>query len=342
MKLSFVPFDLELKHEFNISYHSRRSTPIVLVRLEQNGLFGYGEASLPPYLPENTQTVINFLQKVKLVDINTYSDLVEAMQIIDSVDYDNTAAKAAVDIALHDLLGKLKNIGCFEFYGIKSKELPFTSFTIGIDREEIIRTKIIEAEPFKILKIKLGGRHDKEIVRTIRQMTDKQLYVDANQGWTDKNYAFDMIEWLKDQNAILIEQPMPKSNFDDTAWLKEISPLPIIADEAFQGLVDIDNVKDSYHGINIKLMKCGGIREGYLIIQRAKKLGLKIMLGCMTETSCAISAAIQLAPLVDYIDLDGNLLIKNDPFISKTIDNGRIVMPGGTGLGLELKEDIFR
>jgi L-Ala-D/L-Glu epimerase len=341
MKLKFTLYELRLKHEFNISYSSRKSTSIVLVRLEQNGVYGYGEASLPPYLLENTETVISFLQKVKIKDISNYEDAAQIIQLTDDIEKKNTAAKAAVDIALHDLLGNILKKSCSEVYGINTQTLPLTSFTIGIDKEEILKKKIVEAEPYKILKIKLGTDHDKDIVRFIRRITDKPLYVDANQGWTEKNSALEMIEWLASQNVILIEQPLPKYNLADAKWLKKKSPLPIIADEAFQRAGDLDQVNESYHGVNIKLMKCTGVREAYSIIQRAKELGMKIMLGCMTESSCAISAAIQLASLVDYADLDGNLLVANDPFVLETVKDGRLVLPKGSGLGLKLKEDIF-
>ncbi len=336
MRLSYLPYNLELKHEFRISYHSRRSTPAVLIRLEQGGLYGYGEASLPPYLTENQESVLKFLKKVYLQDIFTLDDLRTALKAVDSIEEGNSPAKAAIDIALHDLLGKLLKKSCSEIYGINPISLPFTSFTIGLDTDSVIREKLKEAEPYKILKIKLGTDRDKEIIKLIRGETDKPLYVDANQAWNNFEYALEIISWLAENNIVLIEQPMLKNNLDGSMELKENSPLPIIADESFQRFNDLDKIMNAFHGVNIKLMKCTGISEAYLIIKRARELGLRIMMGCMTETSCAISAAIQLAPLIDYADLDGNLLIGNDPFLCRTEREGQLIMPAGYGIGVNL------
>jgi L-Ala-D/L-Glu epimerase len=341
MEIEFIPYSLELKYNFNISYSSRKSTPIVLVMLKQDGVCGYGEASLPPYLPENTNSVISFLKKIELHDVSSREDVAGQIKTIDEVEPGNTAAKASIDIALHDLLGKLQEKKCSELYEIDDIQLPLTSYTIGIDTEDVLKQKIIEAEPYKILKIKLGTDHDREIVNLVRSLTDKPLYVDANQGWNERQSALELIEWLALKNVVLVEQPLSKENLEDAAWLKEKSSLPIIADEAFQRFSDLEKIKDSYEGINIKLMKCTGIMEAYRIILRAKELKLKTMLGCMTETSCAVSAAIQLSSLVDYADLDGNQLISNDPFESETVSNGRLLMPKGNGLGIKLKDDVF-
>jgi L-alanine-DL-glutamate epimerase-like enolase superfamily enzyme len=218
--------------------------------------------------------------------------------------------------------------------------LPYTSFTIGLDNKNLLKKKIKEAEEYKILKVKLGKGNDKEIIETIREVTDKPLFIDVNQGWNDKYYALDILEWMKDQNVLIAEQPFPKENYNDTFWLKDRSPIPIIADEAFQTLADIDKIKDLYTGINIKLMKCGGVNNALSILRKAKEYNLKIMLGCMTETSCAVSAAINLAGLIDYADLDGNLLITNDPFTSDTIEEGRLKLPLLPGLGIKLIEGI--
>lgn len=340
MKISFAKYFLELKHQFTISFSSRKFTPVVLVRLEQNGLFGYGEASLPPYLSEDQESVISFISKAKLNDMSSYDDLVFNLESLDQIKYDNTAAKASIDIALHDLLGKIQNKSCCEFYNLNPVQLPLTSFTIGIDSEEMIKQKIREAQESKILKVKIGTENDKEIINIIRHETDKPLYVDANQGWNKKEHAIEMIEWLNEKNVLLVEQPMPKINLRDHKWLKERSPIPIIADEAFRRLSDLDDVSESYSGINIKLMKCTGIREADKIITKAKEKGLKIMLGCMTETSCAISAAIQFSSLVDFADLDGNQLITNDPFKTKTVEDGRLVLQLRPGIGVDLINNI--
>ena len=246
----------------------------------------------------------------------------------------NTAAKASVDIALHDWIGKVEMKPLYTLWGLNPTLNPFTSFTIGIDTPDIIIEKTKQAVEFKILKVKLGSLDDKEIIQAIRSVSKQPLFIDANQGWTNKEQALRMIEWLADQNVLLIEQPMPKSQKEDMAWLKERSSLPLIADESVQRLSDIKAVAALFHGINIKLMKCTGLNEARAMITEARNLGLKIMLGCMTETSCAISAAAQIASLVDWCDLDGALLIKNDPFKGAYLNNGSIIATDLPGLGL--------
>ncbi|MCL4548717.1 MAG: dipeptide epimerase [Bacteroidetes bacterium] len=340
MKISYAKYSLELKHQFTISFSTRKFTPIVIIRLEQNGIFGYGEASLPPYLPENHESVVRFLSKVELHDLKNYGDLIDNLENINKISSADQAAKASIDIALHDLLGKIQNQSCSHIYNLNFAQLPLTSFTIGIDNEDVIKQKVSEADEFKILKIKLGTGNDKQIINMIRQLTDKPLYVDANQGWDKKEKALEIIEWLSKRNVVLVEQPMPKTNFSDTKWLTANSPLPVIADESFQRLDDLERVKETFSGINVKLMKCTGIKEAYKIIMKAKEYDLKIMLGCMTETSCGISAAIHLASLVDFADLDGNQLIKNDPFAIKTVQDGRLIASTRPGLGVDLTSAI--
>ncbi|MBI5730584.1 MAG: dipeptide epimerase, partial [Ignavibacteriales bacterium] len=211
---------------------------------------------------------------------------------------------------------------------------PYTSFTIGIDTNEIVKQKVKEAEEYKILKVKLGRETDKEMINTIRSVTDKPIIVDVNQGWKDKFLALDMINWLSENNVKLVEQPMPKTMVDDMAWLTEKSPLPTFGDESVQRIPDVVKAHGVYSGINIKLMKCTGLREAYKMLTLAKSLGMKIMLGCMTETSCGISAVSQLAPEVQWADLDGNLLIKNDPFVGTKVIDGKITLNEKPGIGL--------
>lgn len=335
MQLSYWKYELTLKHRFEISYHTRKSTPIVIVRLRQDKYEGFGEASLPPYLSETQDSVIAFLRKLKLYDINSFDELLKLDLEVANMSSADNAAKSAVNIALHDLLGKILEKPCYSFYNIKPEKLPFTSFTIGIDTPEVLVDKIKEANPYKILKVKLGTENDRTIIETIRSKTDKPLYVDVNQGWSDKNFALEFIHYLKEQNVLLIEQPFAVLNRDDSAWLSERSPLPIIADESLQTIEDIETVKGCFTGINIKLMKCGGISSAYKMIMKGRENNLKIMLGCMTESSCGISAALHLASLADYADLDGNQLIENDPFICKSVNEGRLILPEGNGLGIK-------
>lgn len=335
MKLDYYPYTIELKEQFTISINSRTTTPAVMVEVEHNGLIGYGEASLPPYLSEDQSSVISFLNKVNLASFSGLENINLILDYVDNIAEGNDAAKASVDIALHDLLGKFLDVPLHKYFGIDKRDDIYSSYTIGISDSKKIKQKVDDASEFKFLKIKLGSQNDKEIISTIRELTDKPLFIDVNQGWSDKYFALDMISWLAGQNVVLVEQPLPKENFEDTKWLMERSTLPIIADEAVQGLSDLEKIKDIYSGVNIKLMKAGGLRQAYRMIQRAKELNLKIMLGCMTETSCAITAASHLSPLADWVDLDGAELISNDLFTGMKIKNGALIIPDMPGLGVE-------
>ena len=334
MKLTFKPYTLELKHVFTIATSSRTTTPVMLTEIEYDGVIGYGEASTPPYLGESQETASAFLSKVDFSQFENPFELEKILSYVDSIAEKNTAAKASVDIALHDLVGKLMNKPWHVIWGFDKTKTPYTSFTIGIDTPDVVRQKVKEAEVYKILKVKLGRENDKEMIETIRSVTDKPLTVDVNQGWKDKQFALDMIIWLKEKNVEFVEQPMPKEMVDEIAWITENSPLPIIADESIQRIGDIIKAYKVYHGINIKLMKCTGMREAHKMILLARSLGMKVMLGCMTETSCAISAASQLSPMVDWADLDGNLLIKNDPYKGTAVVDGKLVLNDAPGIGL--------
>lgn len=341
IKLSWAPYDLQLNHTFTISGFSRTTTPVVLVRLEYDEVVGYGEASLPPYLGETQESVISFLRKVDFSGYSHPLDIEQILRDVDNIALGNTAAKAAVDIALHDLVGKMLNKPWHALYAIDPHDVPPTTFTIGIDTPDIVKQKTLEAaNRFKILKVKVGTKDDKEIISAIRSVTDLPLSVDANQGWTDKNMALDRIHWLHEMGVVMVEQPMPKNDLDSIAWLSAQSSLPIFADESIQRLSDIDRLKGVFTGINIKLMKCTGMREAWLMRQRAKELGLRVMMGCMTETSCAISAAAQLYSGCDFADLDGALLIGNDCFEGATLQDGKMIATDNPGIGVSLIRDI--
>ncbi len=332
-KLNYYPYNLELKHTFTIATHSRKSTPVMIVELEFDGVVGYGEASMPPYLGENQSSAADFLSQLDLTQFDDPFEIEAILSYVDLTAPGNNAAKAAVDIALHDLYGKILNKPLHKLLGYERDNTPFTSFTIGIDTPEIIKQKVKEAEEYEILKIKLGTDNDEELIKTIRDITDKPLTVDANQGWDDKYKALDFVDWLSQQNVLFVEQPMPKDMIEDNAWLTEHSPLPTFADEAVRRVEDIKNVFGVYSGINVKLMKSTGIREAHKMLIAGRSLGLSLMLGCMTETSCAISAAAQLSSLVDYADLDGALLIKNDLFDGIKILDGKVVLNDLPGIG---------
>jgi len=334
MKLSFRPYELQLNHTFTVAGNSRNTTPVVLTEIEYEGVSAYGEASMPPYLGESQESVIKFLNKVDLEQFRDPFMLDDILAYVDSLDEGNPAAKACLDIALHDLIGKLVDQPLYRLWGINPDNTPMTSFTIGMDTAEVVKEKTIEAERFKVLKVKLGGGNDREMINTVRSVTDVPIYVDVNQGWKDKHEALDMVHWLNEQGVEFVEQPLPKTAMDDLAWLTEHSPLPIIADEAFQRLADVAAFKGVYSGINIKLMKSTGLREAHKMITVARALDMKVMMGCMTETSCAVSAAAQLSPLVDWADLDGNLLIGNDLYEGMLVVDGKVTLNKLPGIGI--------
>ena len=335
MKLSYYPYELQLAHTFTVSSYSRKTTPGVQVQIQYDGLTGYGEASMPPYLGHTVDSVCGFLSRVDLGAFSSPFMLEDIMEYLDTLSPGDSPAKAAIDIALHDLVGKICGQPLYKLFGYNPQKAGPTTFTIGIDTPEIVREKTLEcAGKFKILKVKVGLDSDEQMIHTIRSVTDLPLAVDANQGWKDKYKALDEIFWLREQGVVLVEQPMPKEMLEETAWITERSPLPVIADEAIQRLADIPAIKGAYSGINIKLMKSTGLLEARKMIAYARAEGMKVMLGCMTETSCACTAAAHLAPAADFCDIDGNLLITNDLFEGMKVVDGEMKLPSRPGLGL--------
>ncbi len=334
LKLSYRPYELQLRHVFTVASSSRTTTPVVLTTIEYDGVTGFGEASMPPYLGESHESVLNFLSKVNLEQFSDPFLREDILAYIDGIMPGNYAAKASLDIALHDLTGKLLGQPWFRLWGLDPQKAPVTSFTIGIDTAEVVREKTLEAGDFRQLKIKMGRDNDREMIDVVRSVTDVPVFVDVNQGWKDREYALEMAHYLNERGALFIEQPMPKEQIDDIAWLTERSPLPIVADEALQTVEQLLGMKGVYNGINIKLMKCGGMDAAYKMITMARQMQMKVLIGCMTETSCAVSAAAQLSPLVDWADLDGNLLISNDIYDGMTVVDGRIVLPDRPGIGI--------
>ena len=337
LNLSFEPYELKLRHSFNLARSQRTTTPDVQVQLEYDGIIGYGEASMPPYLGESVESVTKFLSSLDLAQFSDPFRIEDIHAYMDSIADANRAAKASVDIALHDLLGKIMGQPWYKIWGLNPDNAPNTSFTISYDADPAeMKAKIDETAPFKVVKVKMGVGHDKETVEALRQHSDVAICVDANQGWTDKNHALEMCNWLAERNCLFVEQPMPKEMIDETAWLRERSPLPLIADEFLQRLPDVARAAGAYDGINIKLMKSTGMHEAYQMATLARAMGMKVMLGCMTETSCAVTAAAQLSPMVDWADLDGNLLIANDRFDGIKIVDGKVTIPDRPGIGVEL------
>lgn len=335
MKLTFKPYETKFLHQFAVSGSSRAFTELVQVQIEYDGVVGYGEAVTPPYLGESQASVVEFLKRVDLSQFSNPFELDDILTYVDNITAYNAAAKASIDIALHDLVGKLLGAKWCDIWGYTAAKAPATSYTIGIDTPEVVRQKTREAAPYSIIKVKLGGEEDKELVKTIREIEpNKPLCVDANQGWKDKSYALDMIYWCKENGFIFVEQPIGRYNLDDMAWITERSPLPTVADESCQRLVDVKKLHGVFSAINIKLMKCTGMREAWKMVTLAHALGMRVMVGCMTETSCAISAASQFSPLVDFADLDGNLLISNDRFKGVEVVKGRITLNELPGIGV--------
>ena len=334
MKIGYKSFDLQLKYPFTIARFSRTSTPLMLLEIQHESFTGYGEASMVPYMGESVQTATDFLARVDLSWLKHPFDFEEVNRYLDGLSPGNPNIKAAIDIALHDLVGKIENIPCYRMFGADPQRMPETSYTLGIDSPEMIIRKLKDAGDCRIIKVKLGRDNDKELINTIRTVTDLPLFIDANQGWTDRSEGLDMASWLAEQGALLIEQPMAKEDLNSNAWITERSPIPILADEAVQRYADVDKLKGAYHGINIKLMKSAGMAEGFRMIKRAKELDMKVLIGCMSETSCGTLAGAALAPLCDWADLDGPFLTSNNPFKTPGFVDGKWVLSDEPGLGL--------
>lgn len=334
MKLRYEKFDLQLKHTFTIARGSRDVHTVVLVELEHDGITGYGEASPLLRYDETADSVITFLKKVNPEKIANPFHMERNIQYIESLSEKDSSARAALDIALHDWTGKALGVPLYKLWGLSPDDAPVTSFTIGIDTPDILKKKIHEAEEYPLLKIKLGGNNDEEIMNTIRSVTDKVVRVDANEGWTSRDDALEKTLWLQGNNVEFVEQPMPSAQLQDMQWLREQASVPMIADENVVSRYDVPILAKAFDGINIKLMKCGGLNAALKMIYTARSMKMKVMLGCMVESSIAVSAAAQLSPLLDYADLDGNLLIKNDPFEGVKVREGRLILPDKPGIGV--------
>jgi L-alanine-DL-glutamate epimerase-like enolase superfamily enzyme len=245
------------------------------------------------------------------------------------------AAKCALDVALMDWVGKKLGVPLYRYFGLDPGDAPVTTYSIGIDTPEVTRRKVREAEDFPVLKIKVGLASDEATLEAVRSVTRKPLRVDANEGWKTKEEAVRKILWLEKQGVEFVEQPLPAAMIEETRWVRSRVHIPIIADEACLHPADIPKLAGAYDGVNIKLAKCGGILQAWRMIQIARSLGLKTMLGCMIESSVGVTAAAHLSPLVDYADLDGNLLIANDPWRGVQVRRGKLILPDGPGLGLK-------
>ncbi len=336
--LDFLKYDLKLTHTFTISRSSRDTVPVVIIRFRKDGITSYGEASPNSRYGETAESVIRFLGNVDLGRLSDPLQL-EAIGIyIDSLGPGNSSAKCAIDIAMHDWVGKHLGIPLYRYFGADKQKIPLSTFTIGIDSPEVMIQKVKEAENYPVLKIKVGLPNDEEIFSAVRSVTDRVLRVDANEGWKSKEEALERINWLSTQNVEFIEQPMPAAQLDDARWLHERVKMPIIADEALS-IHNVEALSTAYDGINIKLQKNGGLAKAGKLIRAARAKKMKIMLGCMIESSVGITAAAHISPLVDWNDLDGNVLISNDPFTGVLNRNGTLTLSDQPGLGVEIREE---
>jgi L-alanine-DL-glutamate epimerase-like enolase superfamily enzyme len=326
---------LALKHTWTIARNSSDYKDNVFVHIERDGVVGWGEAAPNVRYGESTEKTLAALEQARpLFESGDWFEYVDLRRQWETITESQMCAGAALDMAILDWVGRTLDVPLYRLFGLDRKKAPVTTFSIGIDTPDVVREKVREAADFPVLKIKVGRDNDAEILAAVREVTDVPLRVDANEGWRDERIALDKIRWLQDLGVELIEQPMPSAMLDETAWLRERVEMPIIADEAVKRAADVPKLAQAYDGINIKLMKAGGIQEALRMIAIARALDMKIMLGCMIASSVSITAAAHLSPLIDYADLDGNLLIANDPFTGVTVDHGRLILPDRPGLGV--------
>jgi len=326
---------LNLRHTWTTVMSSSEYRDNLHLRYTRDGVTGLGEGAPIVRYKEDAASARKAVESVRsLLESADPWQFSEAMDEVAARVKGEYAAKAAIDIALLDWVTQKLGVPLYRYFGLDPKATPVTTFSIGIDTPDMIRQKVREAEQFPVLKIKVGLSTDEEVIAAVRSVTSKPLRVDANEGWKDKEEAVRKINWLASQGVEFIEQPMPAEMLEETGWVRSRVRLPIIADEACRQPADIPKLVGAYDGINVKLMKCGGIQAAKRMIELAKSLGLKTMLGCMIESSIGVTAAAHLSPLVDYADLDGNLLIANDPYDGVKVEQGKLILPNRPGLGL--------
>lgn len=336
MFLTAVPLNLTLRHTFSTSRSSSNIAKNVLVRLKSGAHEGFGEAAPIRYYGQSQATCLRALQRMgRLLARRDPFEIEAALNELRAKFPNEPSAIAAIDIALHDLICKKLKLPLWKYWGLDPTKTPRTSFTIGIDTLEKVVAKIAEAEKYPVLKIKVGGAGDMDVMREVRKLAPKKiLRVDANCGWTVKE-AIAKANILERLGVEFIEQPLPPGNNAAFKKIKNAIGLPLMTDESSLVPADVPPLRGCVDGINIKLVKCGGLREGLKMVHAARACGLKIMFGCMIESSVLISAAAHLAPLADYADLDGNLLIKDDPFRGVRLDaRAKLLLPSAPGLGL--------
>ncbi|NGP89631.1 dipeptide epimerase [Fodinibius halophilus] len=327
--------ELTLTNPFTIARGTKETVRNVVVSLTADGITGWGEAGPNRRYAEDAETVINFIDDLGegfFDDLDSPDAVAQKLASLDSPVY---AALAALEMAWLDWWAKSEEQPLWKCWNAPSNITPSTSFTIGLDSIEVMQQKVREAEEYPILKVKLGTERDRDIIRGIREITDKPIRVDANEGWKNVNEAKKQITFLADQNIELVEQPMPSAMFDEMIALKQWSPLPLMADESFKGNENLKQMSRAFHGINIKLMKIGSLVKARNVIAQAQKYDLSVMVGCMIESSLAISAGALIGTWADYVDLDGFLLIKDDPFEGVALtEDKKLVLSDQPGLGV--------
>ncbi len=326
--------ELHLRHTFRLARGATDSRRNLIVELEHDGLVGLGEAAPIARYDQDADSAARAVEDMvpRLGDPGAFESAAATATVSGQ-----PAATAAVDMALRDLAGKRLGAPLYELLGLDPNRAPATSFTIGMDTPEVVARKVREASGFEVLKVKMGSDDDREVLEAVRDVTDRPLRVDANEGWSLAD-ALERLEWLERMGVELVEQPLPAGQLEEMRELKRVSPLPLFADESLHVAADIPSLAGAFDGINIKLMKCGGLGEALRMIAVARAHGMQIMLGCMVESSLAITAAAHLSPLVDHADLDGNLLVVDDPYVGATVEAGRLVLPDRPGLGVEPRE----
>jgi L-alanine-DL-glutamate epimerase-like enolase superfamily enzyme len=327
---------LMLRHTWTTTMSSSAYRDTVQFQYKRDGITGFGEgAPIIRYkeFPEQAMKAIEAIAgKIEAGDPRMYRKFLT--QVRGALGEHEHAAMAAVDIAVFDWIGKRLGVPLYEFLGLDPAAAPVTDFSIGIDTPEITRQKTREAADFPVLKVKVGLKTDEETIEAVRSVTKKPIRVDANEGWTDKEEAIRKINWLETQGIEYVEQPMPAHMIEETKYVRSKVHLPIYADEACTDVTMIPRLTEAYDGINVKLDKSGGILEALRWIEVARAVNLKVMLGCMVSSSCTVTAAAHLSPLVDHVDLDGNLLVANDPWLGVRVQKGKLLLPKGPGLGL--------
>ena len=326
---------LKLKHTWTTVMSSSDYRDTLHVRYVRDGITGIGEGAPIVRYHETAETGKAAVEKVRSLlesaDPGAFAKLTdEVFRRIDG----QYAAKAAMNIALMDWNAQKLGVPLYRYFGLDAADAPITTFSIGIDDPAKTKAKVEEAAQFPVLKIKVGLDSDEATMAAVRAVTKKPLRVDANEGWKDKEEAVRKINWLEKQGVEFIEQPLPAEMIEETRWIRARVHIPVIADEACRHASDIPKLRDAFDGVNVKLDKAGGMLEAYRMIEVAKAMGMKTMLGCMVSSSVSVTAAAHLSPLVDYADLDGNLLIANDPFHGVRVEKGKLILPGRPGLGL--------